>query len=74
MIWPNASGLKLSPILCHSHCVALEGKTPTQVWLDNDARDYNMLKIFDYHAYYHIREGKFNPRSKKTTFMGFIMV
>ena len=50
---------------------AIGGKTPMEVWLGGAASDYDMLWIFGCPAYYHVSDGKLNPRAKKAVFLGF---
>nr|KYP47564.1 Retrovirus-related Pol polyprotein from transposon TNT 1-94 [Cajanus cajan] len=45
-------------------------KTPTEVWSTKPA-NYSILRIFGCHAYYHVNEGKLEPRSRKGLFMGY---
>lgn len=52
--------------------VALEGKTPLEVWLGKPPSDYDSLHIFGCPAYYHVRESKLDPRAKKALFLGFM--
>ena len=49
---------------------AFEGKTTIEMWTGNPAIDYNSLHIFCSTAYYHVKESKLDPRSKKVLFMG----
>jgi len=50
---------------------AIGGKTPVEVWSENAAQDYDMLRIFGCLAYYHVKEDKLDPRVKKDVFLGF---
>ena len=50
---------------------ALDGKTPKEVWSGQPVSDYNSLHIFGCPAYYHVKESKLDPRSKKGIFIGF---
>ena len=60
---------------CHLHnrlpVVALESKTPMEVWSGNPTNDYDSLHIFGCHVYYHVRDSKLDPRAKKALFLGF---
>jgi len=49
---------------------AIEGKTPIEMWTCNPATDYNSLHVFGSTAYYHVKESKLDPRTKKALFMG----
>ena len=50
---------------------ALDGKTPKEVWSGQPATDYDSLRIFGCHAYFHVSESKLDPRAKKAVFLGF---
>ncbi|KAG8482631.1 hypothetical protein CXB51_024131 [Gossypium anomalum] len=50
--------------------VAIEKKTPQEVWLDNPA-NYSDLKIFGCPVYAHVDNGKLEPRSIKCVFIGY---
>jgi len=41
------------------HSSAIRGKTPSEVWSEIVAQDYDSLHVFGYPAYYHIKEDKF---------------
>lgn len=45
-------------------------KTPFEVWSSKHA-DYSSLRAFGYTVYYHVNEGKLEPRAKKGVFVGF---
>lgn len=49
---------------------AIDCKTPIEVWSGKPA-DYSDLKVFGCPSYYHVSEGKLEPRSKKGLFMGY---
>ena len=49
---------------------AIDFKTPVKVW-SNKPTDYLMLKVFGCPTYYHVNEGKLEPRAKKGVFMGY---
>ncbi|KAJ4966312.1 hypothetical protein NE237_018161 [Protea cynaroides] len=53
-----------------SPATAIDCKTPIKVWSDKPA-DYKILKIFGCPPYYHVSEGKLEPRAKKNIFMGY---
>ncbi|CAM8929401.1 unnamed protein product [Rhodiola kirilowii] len=46
------------------------GKTPYEVWSGKPA-DYSLLRVFGCTVYYHVSEGKLEPRAKKGIFVGF---
>jgi hypothetical protein len=48
----------------------IDYKTPYEVWSGKPA-DYTGLCVFGCPAYYHVSEGKLEPRSKKGLFMGY---
>ena len=45
-------------------------KTPCEMWSGKPA-DYSNLKFFGCPVYYHINEGKLEPRAKKGVFLGY---
>ena len=47
------------------------GKTPMEIWSGKATSNYDMLKLFDYPAYYHVSDGKLEPRVRKAVFLGF---
>ncbi|KAG8489761.1 hypothetical protein CXB51_017983 [Gossypium anomalum] len=53
-----------------SPSVAIEKKTPQEVWSGNLA-NYSDLKIFRCPAYVHVDNGKLEPRSIKCVFLGY---
>ncbi|KAG8503021.1 hypothetical protein CXB51_000861 [Gossypium anomalum] len=53
-----------------SPSVAIEKKTPQEVWSGNPA-NYSDLKIFGCPAYAHVDNGKLEPRSIKCVFLGY---
>ncbi|KAG8478359.1 hypothetical protein CXB51_028117 [Gossypium anomalum] len=57
-------------LINRSPSVAIEKKTPQEVWFGNPA-NYSDLKIFGCHAYAHIDNGKLEPRSIKCVFLGY---
>ncbi|KAH9671777.1 retrovirus-related pol polyprotein from transposon TNT 1-94-like protein [Citrus sinensis] len=50
---------------------AIEGKTPMEMWSEKYAQDYDSLRVFGCPAYYHVKDGKLDPRAKKAIFVGF---
>ena len=53
-----------------SPSTAIDFKTPIEIW-SNKLADYSMLKVVGCPTYYHVNEGKLEPRAKKCVFMGF---
>lgn len=49
---------------------ALDGKIPFELWMNRSA-NYSKLKIFGCPAYYHVNNGKLEPRAKKGIFVGY---
>ncbi|KAE8709887.1 Tubulin beta-2 chain [Hibiscus syriacus] len=49
---------------------SIGGKTPLEVWSRKPATDYDSLHVFGYTAYYHVKESKLDPSTKKALFMG----
>ena len=45
-------------------------KTPYEMWSGKSA-DYSNLRVFGCSAYYHVSEGKLEPRAKKGVFVGY---
>ena len=50
---------------------AIEYKTPNEVW-SGEPSNYSYLRIFGCPTYYHVNEGKLEPRAKKAIFVGFV--
>ncbi|KAH9768832.1 Integrase catalytic domain-containing protein [Citrus sinensis] len=50
---------------------AIGGKTPMEMWSGKHAQDYDSLRIFGCPAYYHVKDGKLDPRARKAIFVGF---
>ena len=50
--------------------VAIGGKTPFEVWSRKPVNDYGSLHVFGSTTYYHVKESKLDPRTKKVLFMG----
>jgi len=48
---------------------AIGGKTPLEFWSEKTAPDYDSLRGFDCPAYYHVKEDKLDPRTKKGLFV-----
>ncbi|GJR43097.1 kinase-like domain, phloem protein 2-like protein [Tanacetum coccineum] len=57
-------------LINRSPATAIDCKTPIEVWSGKPA-DYSKLCVFGYHAYYHVSEGKLDPRGEKGIFMGY---
>ena len=41
------------------------------MWSGKIATNYDMLRVFGCSAYYHVSDGKLEPRAKKAVFLGF---
>ncbi|KAH9761191.1 hypothetical protein KPL70_000407 [Citrus sinensis] len=50
---------------------AIGGKTPMEMWSGKHAQDYDSLRVFGCPAYYHVKDGKLDPRARKSIFVGF---
>ncbi|KAH9781794.1 Integrase catalytic domain-containing protein [Citrus sinensis] len=50
---------------------AIGGKTPMEMWSGKHAQDYDSLRIFGCPAYYHVKDGKLDPRAGKAIFVRF---
>jgi len=48
----------------------IDCKTPHEMWTGRPA-DYSILRVFGCTAYYHLNEGKLEPRAKKGIFIGY---
>ncbi|KAG8484081.1 hypothetical protein CXB51_022999 [Gossypium anomalum] len=57
-------------LINRSPSVAIEKKTPQEVWSDNPA-NYSNLKIFGCPTYAHVDNEKLEPRSIKCVFLGY---
>ncbi|KAG8472774.1 hypothetical protein CXB51_034669 [Gossypium anomalum] len=57
-------------LINQSPSVAIEKKTPQEVWFGNPA-NYSDLKIIGCLAYAHVDNGKLEPRSIKCVFLGY---
>jgi hypothetical protein len=55
-----------------SPTTSIECQTPEEVWSGKLA-NYSNLKVFGCSAYFHVNEGKLEPRAKKETFVGYPM-
>ncbi|KAG8501190.1 hypothetical protein CXB51_003298 [Gossypium anomalum] len=70
----NDYGKEAASIACflinRSPSVAIEKKTPQEVWSCNPA-NYSDLKIFGCPAYAHVDNGKLEPRSIKCVFLSY---
>ncbi|KAG8498693.1 hypothetical protein CXB51_005074 [Gossypium anomalum] len=71
---PQQNGAEAASTACflinRSPSVAIEKKTPQEVWSGNPA-NYSDLKIFGCPAYAHVNNGKLEPRSIKCVFLGY---
>jgi len=47
------------------------GKTPLEAWSRKVTQDYDLLRVFECPAYYHIKEDKLDPITKKGVFVRF---
>ena len=41
------------------------------MWSSKATTDYDMLNVFGCPAYYHVSDGKLEPRTRKAVFLGF---
>ncbi|GJW07979.1 retrovirus-related pol polyprotein from transposon TNT 1-94 [Tanacetum coccineum] len=57
-------------LINRSPTTAIDCKTPIEVWSGKPAY-YSKLRIFRCPAYYHISEGKLDPRGEKGIFIGY---
>ncbi|GKF91418.1 retrovirus-related pol polyprotein from transposon TNT 1-94 [Tanacetum coccineum] len=57
-------------LISRSLATAIDCKTPIQVWYGKPA-DYSKLRTFRWPAYYHVSEGKLDPRGEKGIFMKY---
>ncbi|GJY56996.1 retrovirus-related pol polyprotein from transposon TNT 1-94 [Tanacetum coccineum] len=55
----------------HYTVSAIDCKTPIDVWSGKPV-DYSKLRVFGCPAYYHVSEGKLDPRGEKGIFMGSV--
>ncbi|KAG8498844.1 hypothetical protein CXB51_005680 [Gossypium anomalum] len=58
-------------LINRSPSVAIEKKTPQEVWSGGNPANYSDLKIFGCPAYAHVNNGKLEPRSIKCVFLGY---
>ena len=49
---------------------AIDFKTPEEVWSGTPA-NYSHLRVFGCPAYFHVNDGKLEPRAKKVIFLGY---
>ncbi|CAM8964429.1 unnamed protein product [Rhodiola kirilowii] len=57
-------------LINHGPHTGIGGKTPYEVWSGKPA-NYSLLRVFGCTVYYHVSEGKLEPRAKKGIFVGF---
>ena len=57
-------------LMNRSPSTARDIKTSIEVW-SNKLTEYLLLKVFGCPTYYHVSEGKLEPRVKKGFFMGY---
>ena len=69
MFWAEAVNTACYLINRGPH-TGLNLKTPFELWSGKSA-DYTNLRIFGCTAYYHVNEGKLEPRAKKGVFVGY---
>ncbi|KAJ4967885.1 hypothetical protein NE237_014586 [Protea cynaroides] len=67
--WSEAVNTACYLVNC-SPSTAIECKTPNEVWSGKPS-DYSNLKVFGCPAYYHVKDGKLEPRAKKSIFVGY---
>jgi len=53
-----------------SQSITIDFNTSIEVW-SNKPIEYSMLKVFGCLTYYHVSEGKLEPKAKKGFFMGY---
>ena len=41
------------------------------MWPGKHAQDYDSIHVFECPTYYHVKNDKFDPRARKTIFVGF---
>ncbi|KAH9792408.1 hypothetical protein KPL71_004103 [Citrus sinensis] len=68
--WAKA-GSYASHLVNRLPSAAIGGKTPMEMWSGKHAQDYDSLRIFECPAYYHVKDGKLDPRDRKAIFVGF---
>jgi transposase InsO family protein len=67
--WAEAVSTSCYLINCGPHtCINL--KTPYELWSGKSA-NYSNLRAFGCTVYYHVNEGKLEPRAKKVVFIGY---
>jgi len=42
-----------------------------EMWSGKTTTDYDMLHVFECPTYYHVSDGKLEPRAKKAVLLGF---
>ena len=57
-------------LINRSPATAIDCKTRIEVWSGKPA-DYSKLRVFRCPTYYHVSEGKLDPRAKKGIFLGY---
>ena len=61
----------VSHIVNRSPASAIDFKTPNEVW-SGEPSNYSYLRVFGCPAYYHVNEGKLEPRARKAIFVGYV--
>ena len=67
--WGEAVNTACYLINLRSH-IGIECKISSKVWSGKSA-DYSILRVFGCTVYYHVNDGKLEPRAKKRVFMGY---
>ncbi|XP_060202125.1 uncharacterized protein LOC132630572 [Lycium barbarum] len=57
-------------VVNRSPASVIDFKTPNEVW-SGKLSDYSYLRVFGCFAYYHVSDGKLEPRARKSLFMGY---
>ena len=57
-------------LINRSPSTAIDFKIPEEVWSDTPA-NYSHLRVFGCPAYFHVNDGKLEPRAKKAIFLGY---
>jgi len=60
-------------LINQSPSTAIDFKTPEEVWSGTPA-NFSHLRVFGCPAYFHINDGKLEPRTKKVIFLGYATV
>ena len=50
---------------------AIGEKTLMEMWSGKAASNYGLLRVFGCPTYYHVSDGKLEPRARKIVFLGF---